>query len=370
MSSTESTSTPIPHTAVQQPVVAVGLKAKLYEATMNMLNGLSIGIIVALIPGALLNSLLKYLVPAVPQIQIILTMTAIAQTLLPAVSAVCVGMMAKFTPIQTTSLALAAAIGAGNYHMTPKGISVAGPGDVINLAVTIAVGYVVILLLGDLLKAYTILLIPTLVVLIAGGVGLLTYTPVSAITRYIGIGIHSMTTIQPILMGTLMGAIFAFIIVSPISSVGIAAAISLTGIGAGSANLGIAAAGFALAIYGRKVNSLGTCLAHFLGSPKVQMANLFTRPKLLLPILINAAIMGGLGAVFHVQATPSTAGFGCIGLVGPLAALEGYGSFSVGNIILISVLFVILPIVLGYVSDYICTKFKFHKPQYYVLNYS
>ena len=250
--------------------------------TMNILNGLSVGIIVALVPGAILNAIVKLLLPSFPQLAVVTYMTGAAMTLLPALSAVCVGMLAKFTPIQTSSLALAAIVGAGNYHLTKTGLTVAGTGDVINLAITLAIGYLLIVLLGDALKAYTILLIPSLVLVIAGGIGMLTLGPVSSITKYIGVVVHDVTALQPIVMGVLMGIIFAVLIVSPISTVGIATAISLTGIGAGSANLGIVGAGFALATYGWKANSFGTSLAHFLGSQKMQMANILSRPKLFL----------------------------------------------------------------------------------------
>ncbi|AKV56058.1 membrane protein [Bifidobacterium actinocoloniiforme DSM 22766] len=338
---------------------------------MDILNGLSTGIIVALVPGALLNALVKYLLPVAPWLRPIPTMTGMAQVLLPAVSAVCVGMIAKFTPIQTSSLALAAALGAGNWKVSGKGLALAGPGDVINLAVTIAVGYLVLKLLGDMLKTYTILLLPTLVILIAGGIGMLTYGPVSSLTRWVGAGVNALTSFQPVPMGVLMGAAFALIIVSPISSVGIAAAIGVTGIAAGSANLGITAAALALAIYGRETNSVGTSLAHFLGSPKIQMANLLSRPKLLLPLTINAAIMGGVGAACGIQGTPASAGFGLSGLIGPLAAIEAQGGFTTAHVLEAALLFAILPVALGYLSDLIFTRLlDYQKPEYYAITYS
>ena len=332
--------------------------------TMNILNGLSVGIIVALVPGAILNAIVKLLLPSFPQLAVVTYMTGAAMTLLPALSAVCVGMLAKFTPIQTSSLALAAIVGAGNYHLTKTGLTVAGTGDVINLAITLAIGYLLIVLLGDALKAYTILLIPSLVLVIAGGIGMLTLGPVSSITKYIGVVVHDVTALQPIVMGVLMGIIFAVLIVSPISTVGIATAISLTGIGAGSANLGIVGAGFALATF-------GTSLAHFLGSPKMQMANILSRPKLFLPMAINAGILGGIGAALNIQGTPASAGFGFSGLVGPLAALDAMGSVTVGNVLELTLLFFILPIALAYASHVLFTKtLHYQDPEDYALNYN
>lgn len=326
------------------------------QTTMNILNGLSVGIIVALVPGALLNAIVNALAVHWPALAVVTTMTGIAQTMLPVLAAVCVGMMAKFSPIQTSSLALAALIGAGNVHSSKAGMTITGTGDVINIAITIAVGYLLIELLGTALKAYTILLIPSIVLLVAGGVGLLTLGPVGNITRVIGLGIEQLTALQPIVMGALMAAGFAALIVSPISTVGIATAISLSGIASGSANLGITAAGFALAVFGWRANSFGTSIAHFLGSPKMQMANLLSKPKLFLPVMLGASILGAIGAACGITGTPMSAGFGFSGLIGPLAALAGmHGSLAV-NWLILAVLFLVLPVALGLASNWLFTK--------------
>lgn len=340
------------------------------DLIMNTLNGLSIGIIVALVPGALLNQLLKALLPVFPQAAFFLTLTGMATVLMAPVSAVCVGMMAGFSPIQTSSLALAAIAGAGNFQLKGTSYVVAGSGDVINIAITIMIGYLIIALLGQALKAYTILLIPLLVLIIAGGIGVLTLKPVGAITQMIGLGIEQLTQLQPIVMGILIGMVFSILIVSPISSVGIAAAIGINGLAAGSANLGIVAASFALAVYGWKVNSVGTSLAHFLGSPKMQMANILSRPRLIFPVVLNAGIMGGLGALFGVSGTPMSAGFGFAGLIGPIAAINGYGNANILNIGLVTLLFFVIPIVLGLVSNYLFeAKFHYFDSQDFELNY-
>ncbi|MCI1987513.1 MAG: PTS sugar transporter subunit IIC [Lactobacillus sp.] len=339
--------------------------------TMNILNGLSIGIIVALIPGAILNALVNALLPTWPQLGFITVFTGAAQTMMPLLSAVCVGMLAKFTPIQTTSLALAALIGAGNVTAAKTGFSLAGTGDIINTGITLAIGYVLILWLGNALKAYTILLMPSILLIVAGGLGHLTLGPVSAFTQAIGVVVKNLTVMQPIAMGILMGIAFGLLIVSPISTVGIATAITLAGIGAGSANLGVVGTQFALTVYGWSANSFGTSIAHFLGSPKMQMANIFSRPKLFLPILINAGIMGGLGAIFNIQGTPMSAGFGFAGLIGPLAALDGIGHTTAGSLIEVTLLFLIIPVALAIVSNILFTKiWHYQKASDYELDYA
>lgn len=336
---------------------------------LDTLNGLSTGIVVALIPGAIVGQLIKALLPIWPGLNFILVLTSFASALLPAISAVCVGMTGKLSPIQTSSMALAATAAAGNFKMIKGKIVVMGNGDVINTAITIMIAYALVLFLGKKLQAYTILLVPLIVLVVAGGIGCLTLIPVSRATALIGVGVEHLTNLQPILMGFLMGIVFALLIVSPISSVGIATAINISGIASGSANLGITAASFALAIFGWKSNSFGTSIAHFLGSPKMQMANLITKPKLLIPILINAGIMGTLGAVFNIQGNPMSAGFGFSGLIGPVAAMANRPT-NLANIMLMTVLFFVLPILLGLIANYIFSvKTNFFTSKDFELNF-
>ncbi len=346
------------------------MKSKIKAHTLNILNGMAIGIIVALVPGAILNAIIKPLLPHAPFLSFVLVLTSLSAMILPATSAVCVGMLAKFTPIQTASLALAATIGAGNAHVVNGTITANGSGNVLNIGITIAIAYILIIFLGKKLKDLTILLLPTLTMLIGGGIGMLTLKPVNQFTMAIGLGIERITGLQPVLMGILIGICFVILIVSPISSVGIATAIGINGIAAGSANLGIVAVSFAIAIAGAKSNSFGTTISHFIGTPKIQMANILAKPKLLIPSIINAGISGGLGAIFNIKGTPVSAGFGLSGLVGPLADLDAHPHATIFHLIMVVILFIVLPITLGFISRYVFTdKLHFQKSDDLKLDY-
>ncbi len=335
---------------------------------LNVLNGLAIGVVVALVPGALLGQLMLALEGVFAPASYIVMITTFVMTLLPVLSGVCVGMLSHFTPIQTAGLAMAAMAGAGNMQVTKAGFVVKGTGDVINIFITLCLGYILVLVFGERLKAYTILLVPALILIIAGGLGHLLLTPVGYITKATGMGVAQLTTLQPVLMGAVMGIVFALLILSPISSVGIATAITLQGVGSGSANLGITAAGFALAIYGWRSNTIGTALAHFLGSPKIQMANLLAKPKLYLPICINAAILGAAGALIGIKGTPMSAGFGFAGLMGPMAAWQTSTNHSAGYILMLVLMFFVAPVALGLISNYIFKK-NFFKSTDFELDY-
>ena len=322
------------------------------DFVLNILNGISLGVVVTLVPAALTGQLMKALLDVFPLGSVIISMTTFTMSLLAAVSGFCVGHLFKFNMIQTSAIAVAAMVGSGVIKQTEQGFVLSGTGDVINTALTITLAVLVAQFIGNRFKNYTVLLLPLLVIVIAGGVGLVTLSKIKMVTTFVGLAIAHLVSLQPILMGALIGLVFAVLIVSPISSVGIATAIGLSGIAAGSANLGIVAGSFTLAIMGSSVNSLGTTLAHFVGTPKIQMANMLEKPFLFIPVMINAALLGALGAVFNIQGTPMSAGFGFSGLIGPMAALGAMPVTAV-NLLLLVVLFLVLPIILGLAAKYV-----------------
>ena len=324
-------------------------KISLKTGTMNILNGISMGVVVALIPSALVGQLMKALMGVMPHVASqVISITSFAASLLPAMAGFCVGYLFKMNMIQMSSIAAAATIGSGVVKKAGTTYVLAGTGDVINVAVTITFAVII----ASKLKNYTVLLMPVLVLVLGGGLGLMTLPYVKLVTGFVGAMIKTFTILQPVLMGTLMGISFAVLIVSPISSVGIATAIGISGIASGSANLGITAGAFTLAIMGSSVNSLGTILAHFIGTPKIRMGNMLERPKLFIPVIISSGIMGALGAIFKIQGTPMSARFGFAGLIGPMTAYEQMDP-GVGSMILLTTLFVVLPIILGLAMKYI-----------------
>lgn len=324
-------------------------KISLKTGTMNILNGISMGVVVALIPSALVGQLMKALMGVMPHIASqVISITSFAASLLPAMAGFCVGYLFKMNMIQMSSIAAAATIGSGVVKKAGTTYVLAGTGDVINVAVTITFAVIIASVIGNKLKNYTVLLMPVLVLVLGGGLGLMTLPYVKLVTGFVGAMIKTFTILQPVLVGIS----FAVLIVSPISSVGIATAIGISGIASGSANLGITAGAFTLAIMGSSVNSLGTILAHFIGTPKIQMGNMLERPRLFIPVIISSGIMGALGAIFKIQGTPMSAGFGFAGLIGPMTAYEQMDS-GVGSVILLTTLFVVLPIILGLAMKYI-----------------
>lgn len=338
----------------------------------KLLTGMSIGIVVSLIPNALLGEILKLFIPHYPMLQSILDMTVIVMSMLPVMIGVMVGITFKLSSIQTASVGIATMIGSGVVQKTADGLfTLNGIGVVVNAGVTAGLAVLFVQVLGNRLKEYSILLMPTLSILIPGMIGYLILPFVQDATGLLGELVAKLTTLQPVIMGALISVAFCLIILSPISTVGVATVIMLSGVGSGAANLGVVAAGVGLAFASYKANSLGTALAHVLGSPKIQMRNFFMKPKIALPMLITAAILGALAGVLNIQGTPYSAGFGLSGLVGPLNYMNlAEGGWTIKNISIMLSMFFILPIILNVtLIHYFSKKLSMIKPEDYKLHF-
>ncbi|WP_309088933.1 PTS sugar transporter subunit IIC [Domibacillus sp.] len=338
----------------------------------KLLTGMSMGIVVALIPNALLGEILKLIIPHAPALQAVLDMTVVVMSLLPILIGMMVGMTFKLTPIQTASVGIAAMVGGGSVQQTADGLfALNGIGIVINTGLTAALAVLFVQWIGGRLKEYSILLMPTLCILVPGMIGVMTLPYVKSSAGVVGVAVDNVTTWQPVLMGAIIAVIFCVIILSPISTVGVATVIMLSGIGSGAANLGVVAAGVGFAIASYRANSLGTALAHVLGSPKIQMRNFFMKPKIGLPMLITAAVLGALAGMLNVQGTPYSAGFGLSGLVGPLNYIHlAEGGWSAKNVSVMLSLFLVLPVVLNLGLIYLfARKLKMIKADDYKLQF-
>lgn len=63
----------------------------------------------------------------------------------------------------------------------------------------------------------------------------------------------------------------------------------------------------------------------------------------MIPVISLAAILGAVSGINQIQGTPFSAGFGVIGLIGPINHLNIVG-WSLKNIILSLIIFIIIPI--------------------------
>ena len=163
---------------------------------------------------------------------------------------------------------------------------------------------------------------PTIVGGISATIGVLILPYVHTINIAIGNMINSFTELQPVLMCMLISMVFSFIIISPLSTVAIAIAIGITGLAAGSASIGISATEAVLLIGTSQVNRVAVPISIFFGGVKMMMPNMVKYPIIMLPILITAAVSGVVGSLIGIAGTKESAGFGFIGMIGPISAFK------------------------------------------------
>ena len=138
--------------------------------------------------------------------------------------------------------------------------------------------------------------------------------------------------------------------------------------GAGAAGAGVVATTVILLINSWKVNKKGTTVAIFLGAMKGMMPAIFKKPIMILSFLVAAAISAIPVAIFNVQGTPTSAGFGWIGMVSPIQSMIADGAerdivtHTIGAFPAL-LTWLIVPAVAGFVVDMLFTKvFKLYTP--------
>lgn len=320
----------------------------------KVLAGTALGIIVGLIPNAVLASILKLFEQT--DFVVLLTRTVVMfQLTTPLLIGALIALQFGLNPMKMAVVAGAAFVGSGVTMFNPQMQNMAtntmgayvsaGTGDIINTMLTASIAVILILLVGEKFGSVSIILTPILIGAGSGLIGLLILPYVKGFTAIIGNGINSFTNLQPILMSILIACSFAVLIISPISTVAIGMAIQLNGISAGAAAMGVAATTIVLVVHSWKVNKPGLTMAVGLGAMKMMMPNLFRYPIILVPVLFTAAISGIPVALFNVMGTASSSGFGLVGLVGPLA------SINAGlNIILAIVVWFVIPTIASIIS--------------------
>ncbi|MDS2632489.1 PTS sugar transporter subunit IIC, partial [Streptococcus pneumoniae] len=71
-----------------------------------------------------------------------------------------------------------------------------------------------------------------------------------------------------------------------------------------------------------KVNHVGIPLSIFFGGVKMMMPNMVKYPVIMIPIFLTAAMSGIVSGIIGISGTKESAGFGFIGMVGPINAFK------------------------------------------------
>lgn len=223
--------------------------------------------------------------------------------------------------------------------------------------ITAAIAVLLILLVEERVGSMALIVFPTIIGGLSATIGVFTLPYVRLITTGIGNMLNSFTELQPVLMSMLISMVFSFIIISPLSTVAIAMAIGLSGIAAGSASIGIAATEAVLLIGTSQVNRLGIPLSIFFGGVKMMMPNMVKYPVIMVPIFITAALSGIASGMIGIGGTKESAGFGFIGMVGPINAFKFMHVDSPWlSVLLIVVAFFVVPFLVAWILDLLLRK--------------
>ncbi|HLR19456.1 MAG TPA: PTS sugar transporter subunit IIC [Staphylococcus sp.] len=317
----------------------------------NVLSGVAIAIVAGLIPNAILGELFKLFAPKYSIFQTLLQVVESIQFTVPLLVGALIAMRFNLSPLATAVVASSAFIGSGVAQFKDGVWVLVGVGDLINTMITAAIAVFLILLVGERFGSLTLIVLPTIVGVIASLIGVLILPYIKMITTGIGNLINTFTELQPILMSMLIALAFSFIIISPISTVATALAIGISGLAAGSASLGIVACEGVLVAGTIKMNRAGVPITIFLGGVKMMIPNMVRHPIILLPIFTNALITGFVGALIGIEGTKESAGFGIIGLVGPISAFKFMEDSLLMNLIFVFIAFFVVPFVMGYLIN-------------------
>ena len=206
----------------------------------KVLNGSALGIILGLLPNAILSGLLGLMGDGV----IVTAAThavLIFQMATPLLIGALIALQFGLTPNKVVLVAGASMVGSGVIRFNPEvGAFIgAGAGDIINTMLTASIAILLIMLIGEKLGSVAIVASPIVIGALSGLIGMFTLPYVAMISQAIGHAINTFTNLQPLLMSILISMSFALIILSPLSTVAIGMAIGLTGISAGAAAMGV-----------------------------------------------------------------------------------------------------------------------------------
>ncbi|MFC3847535.1 PTS sugar transporter subunit IIC [Helicobacter baculiformis] len=289
---------------------------------LKLLYGMALAVVIALAPNAILGALLKPY-NSIHAIALFLDALIILQALVSLITGVLVGLAFNFNPMKSAIIGVATFIASGVVKHTAHGLALVGIGDLLNVLIIAALAVLLTKWLGDKFGSLTIILQPIAISVFCGCLGLLILPYTTSVTLKIGDAIVYFTQLHPLPMSVLISISYAIIIISPISTVALSLIIGLTGLASGAANLGVTSTTAVLivgSLFAR--NKMGVNIALLLGGMKMMIPNLFKAPVMYACIVSNGVVGGLITYFFHITGDAKSAGFGIVGLIGPIKAYE------------------------------------------------
>ncbi|WP_104696380.1 PTS sugar transporter subunit IIC [Helicobacter salomonis] len=324
---------------------------------LKLLYGMALAVVIALAPNAILGALLKPY-NHIHVIALFLDALVILQALVSLITGVLVGLAFNFNPMKSAIIGVATFIASGVVKHGAHGLVLVGIGDLLNVLIIAACAVLLTKWLGDKFGSLTIILQPMVVSAGCGCVGLLLLPYTTQITKEIGHGIVYFTQLHPLPMSVLISISYAIIIISPISTVAVSLIIGISGLASGAANLGVTST-TAVLIVGSLLakNKTGVSVAILLGGMKMMIPNLFKAPIMYVCIIANGVVGGLITYFFQITGDAKSAGFGIVGLIGPIKAYEEALLHNLDQpFVRVIIAYALLPFVAALILHFICCK--------------
>ncbi|MCH4389428.1 PTS transporter subunit IIC [Staphylococcus haemolyticus] len=322
----------------------------------NILNAVGAGVVLALLPNALLGEFLKLFMDSHPMLETVFQLVMIIQSFMAFIIGVLAAHQFKFNGTGSCMVGIAAMLGSGAVQFTAKGIVLKGIGDIINIILVVIISCAMYMFLQGKLGSLEMIILPVVIPVLSGLIGLLTLPYVQTITKGLGHMVNSFTDLNPLIMSILISVTFSLLMVTPISLVAIATAISLTGLGSGAANMGIVAACVTFIFGSIRVNSMGVNIVLVIGAAKMMIPVYLKNLIIAVPLTLNGIVSGVLTYAIGIKGTPLSAGFGYTGLVGPINAFNRMSGDTIIIIILLVFGYFVIPFVSAFIIHEICKK--------------
>ena len=241
-------------------------------------------------------------------------------------------------PFTLLAAVSAGALGAGTLRFAEGGITVASivVGDPHGALLSVLIAVELIRRIEGKTK-FDLLIIPALVIVISGTIGLLVTQIITTAMGRFGEFVVRITDLHTFPMSILIALIIGLTLTLPIiSSAALCIAIGIgippegvTEVGtlaAGAALAGASAQMIGFAISSYRENGTGGLIAQGIGTSMIQMPNIIKNPWVWLPPIMASVVAGPIAAVvLGLRTTSVGAGMGTSGLVGPFQTIYAMG---------------------------------------------
>ncbi|MCL2852105.1 MAG: PTS sugar transporter subunit IIC [Defluviitaleaceae bacterium] len=322
---------------------------KIQNYVSGVLGAMAKGLFATLIMGTIIRQ-----VGIIADIYMLRELGQVAMFLMGPAIAGAVAMERGAKTFTVLSAAVVGAVGAGSVSMSMGGGWMIAVGEPVGALLAGIVAAEVGRLIEGRSK-FDLMIVPVVVILAGGFVGLTLAPYVAAALTAVGAFINNLTTLQPLTMGILIAVTVGMALTGPISSAALCIAIGIDGLAAGAALAGGAAqmVGFAVASF--RENKFSGLISQGLGTSMIQFPNIVRNPLIWVPPIIASAVGGGLSTmVFRMETTSVGAGMGTSGLVGQFTT---YAVMGEASLIPMALLHFVIPAVVSLaVTEFMRTR--------------